>query len=61
MAGSDPCILLASRVYDQYLLNEVVRCGGFDVLPKSGSREQFARTLRFAWFRKENSQNHRAG
>jgi len=25
-AGNEPCILLASRVYDQYLWNEVIRC-----------------------------------
>jgi hypothetical protein len=55
-AGGDPCILLASRVYDQYLWNEVIRCGGFDVIAKSADREQMTRTLRFAWFWKRKFQ-----
>jgi hypothetical protein len=52
----DPCILLASRVFDPYLWNEVIRCGGFDVIAKSAGREQLMRTLRFAWFWKKKSQ-----
>jgi hypothetical protein len=51
----DPCILLASRVYDPYLWNEVIRHGGFDVIAKSAGPEQVMRTLRFAWFWKKKS------
>ncbi len=53
-----PCVLLASRVRDQYLWNEVVRCGGFDVLTKNAGRERLTRTLRFAWFWKKNAGQH---
>jgi hypothetical protein len=49
-----PCILLASRVFDHYLWEEVIRCGGFDVIAKSAAREQLIRTLRFAWFWKKS-------
>lgn len=52
----EPCILLASRVFDQYLWNEVIRRGGFDVIVKSAGPEQLMRTLRFAWFWKKNAQ-----
>jgi hypothetical protein len=52
----DPCILLASRVFDPYLWNEVIRYGGFDVIAKSAGPEQLMRTLRFAWFWKKKSQ-----
>ncbi len=60
MAG-DPCVLLASRVCDQYLREEVVRCGGFDVLAKSDSREHLTRTLRFAWLWKKNESARHLG
>jgi len=52
----NPCILLASGVSDPYLWNEVIRCGGFDVIAKSAGREQTMRTLRFAWFWKKKPQ-----
>lgn len=48
-----PCVLLASRVSDQYLWDEVVRCGGYDVIAKSAEESQLMRTLRFAWFWKK--------
>jgi hypothetical protein len=48
-----PCVLLASRVSDQYLWDEVVRCGGYDVIVKSAEESQLMRTLRFAWFWKK--------
>jgi DNA-binding NtrC family response regulator len=48
-----PCVLLASRVADPYLCDEVVRCGGYDVIAKSAAREQLVGTLRFAWFWKK--------
>jgi hypothetical protein len=50
--GGDPCILLASRVFDPYLWDEVIRCGGFDVITRSEGRERLTSILRFAWFRK---------
>ena len=34
------CLLLASPVNDEYLCAELVRHGGFDVLPRSASRDQ---------------------
>ena len=52
----EPCILLASRVFDPYLRNEVIRRGGFDVIAKSAGPEQLMRTLRFAWFWEKKSQ-----
>ncbi len=44
-----PCVLLLSRVVDDYLWNEVVRCGGYDVLPKPLREVELARALRLAW------------
>jgi hypothetical protein len=49
-SGHDSCILLASRVFDPYLWDEVVRCGGFDVITRSDGREHLMSVLRFAWF-----------
>lgn len=51
-----PCVLLASRVSDQYLWGEVVRCGGYDLIVKSAEQSQLMRTLRFAWFWKKTLQ-----
>jgi hypothetical protein len=48
--ASDACILLASRVADEYLWQEVVRCNGYDILVKSAGSERIISTLRFAWF-----------
>jgi hypothetical protein len=48
-----PCVLLASRVSDRYLWDEVVRCGGHDVIAKAAEPGQLMRTLRFAWFWKK--------
>lgn len=44
-----PCVLLASQVADNYLLDEIVKNHGFDVLPKSIGRERLIQRLRFAW------------
>jgi DNA-binding NtrC family response regulator len=44
------CVLLASGVSDRYLWDEVIRCGGYDVIPKSVGPEQIGRILHFAWF-----------
>ncbi len=45
-----PCVLLASRVADEYLLQEVVRNHGYDLLPKSAPSEKLIHRLKFAWF-----------
>jgi hypothetical protein len=47
---SHPCVLLASRVEDDYLLREVVRHHGYDLLPKSAPSERLIHRLEFAWF-----------
>ena len=44
-----PCVLLASRVADDYLLQEVVRNHGYDLLPKSAPSEKLSHCLKFAW------------
>jgi hypothetical protein len=54
-AGHDPCVLLASRVCDPWLHDEVVRRGGFDVIARSASCEQLMSALRFAWFWKKTT------
>jgi len=48
--GAKPCILLASRVADEYLWQEVVRNHGYDILPKTAHDEKLIRVLKFAWF-----------
>ena len=45
-----PCVLLASRVADDYLLQEVVRNHGYDLLPKLAPSEKLIHRLKFAWF-----------
>jgi RND family efflux transporter MFP subunit len=47
-----PCLLLASPVDDEYLCAEVVRHGGFDVIPRSASQNRIIGNIRFAarWF-----------
>ena len=42
-----PCILLASRVIDEYLWAELVTHGGFDVIHRSADPEQVIRAVRF--------------
>lgn len=43
-----PCILLVSRVVDDYLWNEVIRRGGYDVLPKPLREEDVVRAIKLA-------------
>jgi DNA-binding response OmpR family regulator len=43
-----PCILLASRVIDEYLWAELVTHGGFDIIHRSADPEQLIRAVRFA-------------
>jgi hypothetical protein len=45
-----PCVLLASRVADEYLWQEVVLHHGYDILPKTAPDEKLIRLLKFAWF-----------
>jgi DNA-binding NtrC family response regulator len=44
-----PCVLLASRIADDYLLQEVLRNHGYDLLPKSAPNEKLIHCLKFAW------------
>lgn len=44
-----PCVLLASRVADEYLWQEVVRYHGYDILPKTAPDDKLIRVLKFAW------------
>lgn len=44
------CVVLISRVTDDYLWNEVVSSGGYDVLPKPLREEDVLRTVKLAWF-----------
>ncbi len=48
-SATHPCVLLASGVSDDNLLREVVGNHGYDVLPKSATREKIIRCLNFAW------------
>jgi DNA-binding response OmpR family regulator len=43
------CVLLISRVVDDYLWNEVVTNGGYDVLRKPLSESEVVRNVRLAW------------
>ena len=43
------CVILTSRVVDDYLWNEVVQRGGYDVLPKPLREEDVVRAVRLAW------------
>jgi hypothetical protein len=45
-----PCVLLASRVADNYLWQEVIRNHGHDLLCKFAADEHLASCLRMAWF-----------
>ena len=43
------CILLISSVADDYLWNEVVRHGGYDVLSKPLQHDELVRAVKLAW------------
>ncbi|HXJ38872.1 MAG TPA: hypothetical protein VNH18_06310 [Bryobacteraceae bacterium] len=51
MAASQHLVypILVSRVADDYLWNEVMRSGGFDLLAKPLRGEEVLRTIRMAW------------
>ena len=44
------CTMLISGVVDDYLWNEVVCNGGYDVLPKPLREQDVLRAVKFAWF-----------
>jgi len=43
------CILLASRVMDDYLWHQVIRHHGYDVVAKPFQAEELRRAVKFAW------------
>ncbi len=43
------CVILISKVVDDYLWNETVKRGGHDVLPKPLREEDVVRAVRLAW------------
>jgi CheY-like chemotaxis protein len=43
------CVLLASRVVDDYLWHQVIRHHGYDVVAKPFQPEQLRRAVTFAW------------
>lgn len=49
-APNHPCVLLASRLMNDNLRQEVQRHHGYDVLPRTGDRDRIVRTVEFAWF-----------
>lgn len=44
-----PCVLLLSTVVDDYLWNEVIRRGGYDVLAKPLREADVMRAVKLAW------------
>jgi CheY-like chemotaxis protein len=48
-APQRPSVILTSRVVDDYLWQEVVRHGGYGVLPKPLREEDVVRSVRLAW------------
>ena len=44
------CVILISKVVDDYLWNEVAQKGGYDVLLKPLREEDVVRAIRLAWF-----------
>jgi DNA-binding NarL/FixJ family response regulator len=48
-AHQRPSVILTSRVVDDYLWQEVIRNGGYGVLPKPLREEDVVRSVRLAW------------
>ena len=48
-ASPRACIILVSRVFDDYLWNELVSNGGYEVLRKPLREDEVSRTARMAW------------
>lgn len=44
-----PCVILMSRVADDYLWQELIRCGGHDLLAKPLRADDVHRALKLAW------------
>jgi DNA-binding response OmpR family regulator len=44
-----PCIILASHVVDDYLLEEVIQHGGYDVIAKPFREQEVTHAIEFAW------------
>ena len=44
-----PCAMLLSKVADDYLWNEVIARGGYDVLAKPLREDEVTRAVRLAW------------
>jgi len=47
--GNHACIFLVSKVADDYLWNEVVRRGGYDVISKPLRHDELERAAKLAW------------
>ena len=47
--GNHACIFLVSKVADDYLWNEVVRRGGYDVISKPLREDELERAAKLAW------------
>jgi DNA-binding response OmpR family regulator len=48
-ASNGACVLLISRVVDEYLWNEVVSNGGYDVVRKPLREDDLLRNVKLAW------------
>jgi DNA-binding NarL/FixJ family response regulator len=48
-SSSEACIVLVSRVVDDYLWNEVVYHGGYEVVGKPIREDEVAKAVRLAW------------
>lgn len=44
-----PSVILASQVVDDYLLEEVIQHGGYDVIAKPFREQEVTHTVEFAW------------
>jgi DNA-binding NtrC family response regulator len=54
------CVLLASRVVDDYLWHQVIRHHGYDVVAKPFHHEELRRAVKFAWSWRGWSYRHQA-
>jgi DNA-binding response OmpR family regulator len=48
-SSAGTCVLLISKVADEYLWNEVVSYGGYDLIPKPLSEKDLCRAIKLAW------------
>jgi DNA-binding NtrC family response regulator len=54
-----PCVVLLSHSSDQNLWDELIRCGGFDLLRTPVDRDALIRTVRDGWSIWRNQHNSR--